>query len=86
MFELGETSAYGHQFIANLAAQLDIDHLILLGSHFEKTNTTAFKFTDVNQLKEQNLPVSLQKALADATILIKGSRGMKLETLLDLVQ
>lgn len=86
MFELGETSAYEHQFIANLAAQLEIDHLILLGSHFEKTNTIAFKFTDVNQLKEQNLPGSLQEALADATILIKGSRGMKLETLLDLVQ
>lgn len=78
MFELGEFSAKEHEAIIQLLIDKKLMNTILVGEEFSKTNNgkfMAFKTTDecLHFLKEKNY--------TDSTILIKGSRGMKMETL-----
>lgn len=80
MFELGEYSRAEHQSIADLVSASDFEASVLVGKEFAKTRTDqhVLKFTEISDLKQwfDNLEKD------EATILIKGSRGMKLETLL----
>ncbi|MCG2461697.1 UDP-N-acetylmuramoyl-tripeptide--D-alanyl-D-alanine ligase [Flavobacteriaceae bacterium F89] len=81
MFELGETAHKEHQYIANLAKELNLNNVYLVGSNFNRTNTTYTKLGTFHDLKSKlagNPP-------KNATILIKGSRGMALERILDLL-
>lgn len=80
MAELGENSASEHQHVVDLIRSFSFDYVYLLGSEFAKTNADAsWVYTDANQLK-----ASLQKGLpCDATVLIKGSRLMKMEQFLE---
>ncbi|WP_298766030.1 UDP-N-acetylmuramoyl-tripeptide--D-alanyl-D-alanine ligase [uncultured Polaribacter sp.] len=81
MFELGEDSAKEHQEIANLTDSRAFNATYYVGEHFSKTNTKNLKFTDFEALK-----VYLTKApLNNQSILIKGSRGMQLERVLELI-
>lgn len=82
MFELGHTAKVEHQNIAELASTLGIKSTYLIGENFNGTKTSLKKFQsfdvlkkylEENPLKEENL------------ILIKGSRGMALERILDLL-
>ena len=84
MFELGEAAAKEHQFIADFSAKLDIDTIYLVGENFygvqpTATNIQLFKTFDAFTSAVKNLPTT------NATILIKGSRGMALERVLELV-
>jgi len=75
MFELGSESEREHQAIVDLADSLDFEFCWYVGEHFYNTNTSKqqfLRYTDVEDyIKSQSLE--------GQTILIKGSRGMRLE-------
>lgn len=81
MFELGEDSAQEHQAIADLAASLNFETILFVGKNFHGVTTNHATFIDFVSLQA----LLTQQPLHQKTILIKGSRGMKLERLLELL-
>jgi UDP-N-acetylmuramoyl-tripeptide--D-alanyl-D-alanine ligase len=82
MFELGETAVDEHQKIAEFAEELNLKLVFLIGELFSKTTTNdAIKFIDFDTFKNNYNSTEF----INSTLLIKGSRGMKLERILDLV-
>ena len=81
MFELGKTAEKEHQEICNIATNMNFDQVFLIGENFFKTKSDCSKFKSFDHLKE----TLNNKTLKNATILIKGSRGMALERILDLL-
>lgn len=84
MFELGSTSESEHQTIVDYLEENELGKTFLIGKNFFKTNisaSTLTKFEDFEDLKEElkNNPVN------NKFILIKGSRGMALERILDIL-
>lgn len=83
MLELGEESEKEHNAIIELLKQKSILNVILVGPLFmtavKNTNTNAFSTSDeaVEFLK--------QNKIADSIILIKGSRGIKLEKVVEVL-
>ncbi|WP_343485458.1 UDP-N-acetylmuramoyl-tripeptide--D-alanyl-D-alanine ligase [Allomuricauda sp. d1] len=82
MFELGEDAAAEHQSIVDLVSGIDIASVFLVGDNFSKTDSTYQKFQDFESLKKHLQQYPIQE---DAHIFIKGSRGMALERLLDIL-
>ena len=82
MFELGKTASSEHQYIADLANDLDLEEVFLVGENFYNTKTTFKKFKDYDAIAAY---LSKEKLATNCNILIKGSRGMALERLLDLL-
>ncbi|MBS3992424.1 MAG: UDP-N-acetylmuramoyl-tripeptide--D-alanyl-D-alanine ligase [Bacteroidetes bacterium] len=83
MFELGETSAQEHQQIADLVSDLNFKNTYLIGNHFASVKTKyATQFHSFDDFKA-NFDSS---TINNANILIKGSRGMALERVLDLLK
>ena len=80
MFELGVDAAAEHQYIVNIAEKLNIDRCVFVGEHYFKTSAKE-KYKTTTSLKEQLLKEPIQNSY----ILIKGSRGMALERILDLI-
>jgi UDP-N-acetylmuramoyl-tripeptide--D-alanyl-D-alanine ligase len=81
MFELGETAVDEHQKIAEFAEELNLKLVFLIGELFSKTTTNvAIKFIDFDTFKNNYNSTEF----SNSTLLIKGSRGMKLERILDL--
>ncbi|TKG96089.1 UDP-N-acetylmuramoyl-tripeptide--D-alanyl-D-alanine ligase [Puteibacter caeruleilacunae] len=82
MLELGDYSEEEHQKIVDLLLASDVARIFLVGSHFAKTATNSDirfrKFETTALLKEYIRENSLQECM----VLIKGSRGIKLEDLL----
>ncbi len=84
MFELGEYAANEHQFIADLCKQLHFEKIVLVGNEFFRTSVTSsemIKFPTTLDAKNW----FLQQELSGKTILLKGSRGMKMESLLNAI-
>ncbi|WKD86123.1 UDP-N-acetylmuramoyl-tripeptide--D-alanyl-D-alanine ligase [Polaribacter huanghezhanensis] len=81
MFELGKESLQEHQFINDYCTELGLKDVILVGSLFNKTTTqfTTFQSFDLLQNYLEN------KTFQNQHILIKGSRGMALERILDFI-
>ncbi len=78
MFELGEYSLEEHQKIVTLLQEKKLKDVVLVGEEFYKLNADKFKQFKTTQeclsyLKELNV--------SENTVLIKGSRGMKMEIL-----
>lgn len=82
MFELGKTASSEHQYIADLANELDLEEVFLIGENFYNTKTSFKKFKDYDAIATY---LSKKKPAINSNILIKGSRGMALERLLELL-
>ena len=81
MFELGESAEKEHQYIADLASNSDLNTLILIGENFFKVESKqAIKFKDFSLF----IKMFNKSNYNNATLLIKGSRGMALERILEL--
>lgn len=83
MFELGESSHEEHQKIADIIVNMNLNLVLLAGKEFSKCRVPDnFKvFPDNMQLSSYLEHIQPQGFL----FLLKGSRGMKLETVIDLL-
>ncbi|WP_420574805.1 UDP-N-acetylmuramoyl-tripeptide--D-alanyl-D-alanine ligase [Kordia sp.] len=82
MFELGESAKEEHQFINEYAASLNIHKIYLVGENFGRSinsNSKVEIHSTFDSLKD-NFP-----RIENSTLLIKGSRGMALERILELL-
>jgi UDP-N-acetylmuramoyl-tripeptide--D-alanyl-D-alanine ligase len=82
MFELGKDSRTEHEKIADLATSYNFSRIFLIGKAFSATGT---KNAFVSESYESFKNSTNYSNINNATILIKGSRGMALERLLDLL-
>lgn len=83
MFELGMAAAEEHQTIAHLAKSFHIDEIYLVGENFAKIKADAA----VHQFESRASLIEYlkQHPIKAKHILIKGSRGMALEKILDFI-
>lgn len=82
MFELGDEAENEHQNISDLASNLDFNQILLVGANFNKTEKNSEKisqYVSFEALKEKF------NSYENSSFLIKGSRGMALERVLDLL-
>ncbi|WP_394970238.1 UDP-N-acetylmuramoyl-tripeptide--D-alanyl-D-alanine ligase [uncultured Croceitalea sp.] len=79
MFELGETSSKEHQAIADLSKNLGFNEVHLIGENFFEVDSNFRKYKSFEDLAKH----LSKNSLAKSTILIKGSRGMALERVLE---
>jgi UDP-N-acetylmuramoyl-tripeptide--D-alanyl-D-alanine ligase len=83
MFEMGEASLEQHRKIAELAASMNFDEVILIGKDFYASRVglkgTFFEHTLAAKTYLEQSPVK------NSLVLLKGSRGMALEQLLPLL-
>ena len=82
MAELGTMSAEEHQAITDLIQRFSFAKIFLYGEEFLKTNIDkSWVYTDAERMKEY-----LKHTLPErATILVKGSRSMKMEQFLEVL-
>ena len=82
MFELGKQSAIEHQAIVNYSrCLLPFSQTLYVGEHFCKASTKNKQFRNFEALKAY----ITNNPLIQESILIKGSRGMQLERLLEFI-
>lgn len=84
MFELGKTAEIEHQSIVDYLEENTMGHVYLVGRNFYKTtvkNNGIQKFETFEDLKSQLENLRIQNSF----LLIKGSRGMALERILELL-
>ena len=80
MFELGEETNIEHQKIIDQCIKSEVSNVFLVGKIFNAINNTKYSsFDNTGDLVE----LLKTKAIENAFILIKGSRGMKLEQMVD---
>ncbi|WP_311196108.1 UDP-N-acetylmuramoyl-tripeptide--D-alanyl-D-alanine ligase [Antarcticibacterium sp. 1MA-6-2] len=85
MFELGKDSEKEHQAIVNHLERSGFKDIFLTGKNFYRTQTSAeniSKFESFEELKSE----IITKDLTNTFILIKGSRGMALERIVDFIK
>lgn len=78
MFELGDQSGIEHQNIVNLLQQNNFKNVLLVGKDFRETQNSYPGFENVTEL----IRYLNENPITNNYILIKGSRGMKLEGIL----
>src|SRR5690606_33911971 len=78
MFELGDYSHLEHETVVNLLKSRNLEEVVLVGKEFAATSHNGYKsFHNTEEAKSY----LRQLAPRGYTILVKGSRGMKMETL-----
>ena len=80
MFELGDYAFDEHQKIVTYCKTLDIHRCIFVGKEFFKTNASE-KYENFEKLKTE----ITKSPLKNSYVLIKGSRGMSLERILEMI-
>ncbi len=78
MFELGEYSRNEHQKLIELLKENKFEQVMLVGNEFFNLNDPAFKFFKTTEECRRYLQ---EQQVSGSTVLIKGSRGMKMEQL-----
>lgn len=84
MFELGEYSKEEHKQITELVDKERIDQVYFCGAEFfevKSNNQELNFFLDIDELKKS----LIQFPIKDSLILVKGSRGMQLEKIVELL-
>ncbi|MDR6529198.1 UDP-N-acetylmuramoyl-tripeptide--D-alanyl-D-alanine ligase [Chryseobacterium rhizosphaerae] len=81
MLELGAESEKEHQNILKLAQDLNFDEIITVGKHFKAVNSSNLAFEDTSSLIEYLKQTPIQSE----NILLKGSRGIALEKVIDFI-
>lgn len=88
MLELGEYSAEEHQHIVDLVASKNYSDVYLVGDEFGKTNcqlpNTQCQFAKYTNADQLRLTLAIHP-LQGRTILLKGSHGMHLEKLIEVL-
>lgn len=84
MFELGNEAEIEHQYIAELANAKNIDHIFLVGGNFKKVNIESNKVTQCETFEDLKQTLN-NLSITNSSLLIKGSRGMALERVLELL-
>ena len=80
MFELGKAENIEHQKIVKFAKGLNIDKIIFIGSRFKKCE---IKFKNFHFFNNKRELYKSDLKLNEKNILIKGSRSMRMETILN---
>jgi UDP-N-acetylmuramoyl-tripeptide--D-alanyl-D-alanine ligase len=83
MLELGAESEKEHDAIVSLLQQKNITNAILVGPYFVNAGKSAKAKTFNNS--EEAVNYLKQHPVTDTTILIKGSRGIKLEKVVEVL-
>ncbi len=78
MFEMGEESMREHLAMIELVHQLKFSNVLFVGKDFSASKKYEFNFFETTEEAKSYLQNNNPK---NTTILVKGSRGMKLETL-----
>lgn len=81
MLELGDESKKEHQSILDLANSLNFDEIITVGNEFKKINTTSKSYLNSKELSEY----LKSNKIESKNILLKGSRGIALEQILEFI-
>lgn len=82
MFELGEYSENEHEKILTQLSKSKMQTVILVGLQFYKLKDSFLNYTFFKDTNETENFIKAQ-SIVNCTILIKGSRGMKLEKIVD---
>lgn len=83
MFELGEHEASEHELIADMCVHMNFNLVLLIGEAFFHTKITSNALHKFQSKTEARAFLSAHNR-ENLSVLIKGSRGMKMEDLLDL--
>jgi UDP-N-acetylmuramoyl-tripeptide--D-alanyl-D-alanine ligase len=84
MFELGDESEQEHEMVGKQTSAMSLDQVVFCGLNMKSAanaNPNALYFENKNELNAY----LRTRALNDTTILLKGSRGMGLESLLEYI-
>lgn len=81
MLELGDESEKEHQSILDLANSLNFDEIITVGNEFKKINATSKSYLNSKELSEY----LKSNKIESKNILLKGSRGIALEQILEFI-
>ncbi len=84
MFELGNEAEGEHQSLTDLTSNLNIDSIVLVGENFHRTKSNSQNIWHFKSFKDLKNNFEFND-IENATLLIKGSRGMALERILDLL-
>lgn len=81
MRELGHESAEEHHKIIMLLKELDFKNVMLVGEEFKKVNDSYDSYTNIDELIEH----IKENDISGCKILVKGSRGVRLEKVINLL-